>query len=246
MLDDFREFLKAQIPTESRALCEHQYLVKYFLHFFIGTLNLPNPLDWHRCQKTEWAKFLLSPEAPAAAATKKEIVAAANRFMQWLHERRPNEVPPLKFHTLSTAVYKKVEAERDMNGETHHPKALKDSDWEIIKQKVAPDIEPFVMLAYYYGLRRSETLGISTGDTRKSYLSVERQLVAIGRYEPLKGREARKVPHWFASPAQTYKWIESIKIKSLLIHPDTLTDHWNELWSLKISQFDIPQNPTNY
>lgn len=227
LLDDYKDFLITQIPTKSRALVEHQYLIKYFLHFFIGALDISDPLEWHRRQKTEWAKFLLSEKAPAAATTKKEIVAAANRFMEWLHERRPNEVPPLKFKPLTTAIYKKVEAEREMNGETHHPRAIKLPDWESISKHLPATIAPFVNLAYHYGLRRSETLGVKPGDTKKTYLSVERQLVALNQYEPLKGREARKVPHWFSEARNVYSWID--EAQTLLLHPDTLTDRWNVL-----------------
>jgi integrase len=227
LLESYKDYLVTQIPTTSRALSEHYYLVKYFLHFFIGQMDMPNPLDWHRVHETEWAKFLVSPDAPAAATTKREIVAAANRFMRWLHKRRPSEVPPLEFKPLSTPTLKQVEAKRELAGTVHHPKMLKDKDWETIKKNIPEGLRPLVMLAYSYGLRRSESLALKSGDVKKGYLSVERSLVGPGEYTTLKAREKRQTPHWTCTAAQAYGWIEEIHAKGLVIHPDSFTKRWN-------------------
>ena len=175
MLEDYKDYLLVQIPTRSKAINEHNYLVNYFLNFFIGKLNLADPLQWHAIHKTEWAKFLISDEAPAAAGSKKEVVAAANRFMAWLHDRRPQEVPPLKFQPLTKAKYKEIDAIRAMNGETREPQLVKDEHWAIIRTKLPnTTISPYVLLAYYFGLRRAESLGLNPGDARKGYLWVKR------------------------------------------------------------------------
>ncbi|RYZ68572.1 MAG: hypothetical protein EOP09_09330 [Proteobacteria bacterium] len=192
---------------------------------------MADPLQWHMVHKTEWAKYLMSSEAPGSAAAKKEIVKAANRFMLWLHDRRPGEVPPLKFQPLTKAVLKKVTADRQTHGEARVPTMIKDEHWAIIRCKLPTSVKPFALLAYHYGLRRSETLGLELKDVKLGYLRVERQLETFAdstpSFGPLKGREARKVPHWFSTPSEVHDLI-TLAV-SERVHPDTLTDRWTEL-----------------
>lgn len=225
---EYLEWLESQIPTKRNAHCEYTYLRDYFLNYFIGTLNLANPLDWFVVHETKWAKFLMSEEAPAAAKTKRAIIQAANRFMGWLHKKRPEEVPPLVFKPLSRAVFKEIEATRRMRGEAKERRAISDADWKKIRSALLQEsIRPLVFLSRFYGLRRSECLGVGQGDVRQGHLCVERQLGRLGTYLPTKGRGHRKVPHWFARPEEVYCWIEEAQKK--LMHPDTLTDRWNDL-----------------
>ena len=229
LLDQYKDFLLIQIPNRAKATNEYHYLVTYFLNFFIGKLGLANPLDWHLCHKTRWATYLVSKEAPSSGSTKKAIVAAANRFILWLHERRPGEVPPLKFTPLSKAKYKEIEAKRILNKEARETKMIKDEHWAIIRTKLPDSIRAFVMISYHYGLRRAESLGLQLEDVREGFLSVERQLESftddIPVYGPPKGREARKVPHWNNTATDVYNWIKEIQ----LMHPDTLSARWAEL-----------------
>ena len=231
LLDDYKDYLLVQIPTKGKALNEFHYLKTYFLGFFINKLNLPNPLQWHAVHKTEWAIYLVSDEAPSSGAAKKDIVAAANRFIAWLHDRRPSEVPPLRFQPLTKAKYKEIEATRQLKGEARKPKFIKDEHWAKIRLRSTAELTPFILLAYHYGLRRSETLGLTTDDVRTGYLSIERQLASYSDHTPLyappKGRETRKVPHWLGSPKNAYRW--ATDASSNLAHPDTLTDLWSDL-----------------
>lgn len=229
LLEEYKAELIAQSPSRERALCEFHYLYQYFLLFFIGQQNLPNPVDWHRVHKTVWAEYLREHPNVKASSTKREVVQAANAFMEWLHNRRPDEVPPLKFHPLSTEVYKKIRATREMNGEARDRKYIPLKDWEKIREKLG-DLAPYVHLAACYGLRRAEVLGLNVNDVAQNYLNVERQLERLTptpEYGPLKGREARKVEHWYMSPDQATEWIEDIQ--KALMHPDTLTERWKEL-----------------
>ncbi len=227
LLSEYEEWLLAQIPTARNARCEFKYLKTYFLNYFIGALDLANPLDWHRVHDTKWAKYLLSDEAPSSVQTKRAIVQSANRFMGWLHKRRPAEVPPLVFAPVSKASFKAVQAQRELDDDVRDRKVITDADLEIILKRAGPDLLPFIQLGLNYGLRRAEALGVAPGDVKKGCLSVERQLVTVTpapKHGPLKGRSERKVPHWFAKAAQAYKWVDLAK--AALVHPDTLSDRW--------------------
>jgi integrase len=79
-------------------------------------------------------------------------------------------------------------------------------------------------LAYFYGLRRNEALGLCLQDVRNAYLSVERQYVGLDKngkpmYAPLKNRTSRNVPHLFLEPSEAYEFIEMMQ--QHLMHPDT-------------------------
>jgi len=231
-LDDYLSHLLTQIPDQHNAGTEFYYLRHYFLNFFITKLQMRDPLHWHVAHKSKWAEFLLSNEVPRSVAVKKKIVQAANRFMIYLHEQRPQEVPPLKFSPLSKAIYKKLVADRFLEGSAKERKFVKEEHWAVIQVKMeelAPNLEPFALLAYGYGLRRSETMGFEASDVRQGYLYVQKQLIKFKnqspKYGPLKGRKPRKVPHnWLSNPTLASIWIKSGSAK--LMHPDTLSDSW--------------------
>lgn len=241
LLDDFKDYLLAQIPSRNNATTAHYYLTHYFLNFFINQLSLKDPLQWHEVHETKWAKFLLSPEVPASAHAKRIIIATANRFMRWLHKKRPSEVPPLEFKPFTTARFKEIEANRKMKGQARERTMIPDADWKTILDHARPEIKAFIQLCYHYGLRRSEAMGMKPEDVRKGFLSVERQLVAFTNgspvYGPLKGRQSRTCPHWFCKPDDAYGLIRDSQ--SNLMHPDTLTDLWNDLMGRLNLNYDI-------
>jgi integrase len=231
LLDSYRDFLLAQIPTRAKALAEYQYLVKYFLGFFISRKNLPDPLQWHKIHKTDWASYLESKEVPPATGTKKQIIQAANKFIRWLHDQRPQECPPLVFEPFSRAKFRAIEAQRRLSGEVEEGRYISEEDWDTICNALSGRLRGFVLLAYSYGLRIGETLGIALQDVKQGYLSIERQLLRIPDgepvYGPLKGRDPRKVPHWCCSPNEVYTWVSAIE--SSRMHKDTLGRLWGKL-----------------
>ena len=204
-LDEYKEHLITRIPTRRKAVAEHSYLVNYFLHFFITKLKLTDPLEWHEHDETLWATYLATDkDVPKSASVKKTIVRAANRFMLYLHKKRPREVPPLVFDPLTKPKLKKIEADRILAGQKKIRKYMPDKHWALIAEKLpllAPNLEPFAMLAYHFGLRRAESLGLDLPDVNKTFLFLQKQLEKIPGgnpvYGPLKGREPRKIPYCF-------------------------------------------------
>jgi integrase len=241
LLENYKRYLLSQIPTQSLALTEFSYLRRYFLDYFINKLGLVNPVDWHRKQ-TIWAESLLRKEGEdtprlwedselRSAKLIKNIVNAANRFMRWLHMERPDELPPLLFKPVSRASLKELDARRTVLGIKKDRKFLTDEDWSLIETNLPESIKSMVLLAKYYGLRRSEVLGLKVEDVRKGFLSVERQIENHNSngttYRPLKGREARAIPHWFSTPKEAYIWITDVQ--KYICDKDTFSQKFTSL-----------------
>lgn len=220
--DKYLEFLLAQISNPITARCEHTYVMRYFLNYFVNIEEQIDPVVWHRTHKTGWANYLLSLKK--SPSTLKQIVYAANKFLRWLHTEMP-DIPLLQFEPISVARFKELAASRRMNKEARETNYISEEHWnEIIKAAPAP-LVPVIQLYWNFGLRRNEALGLKLEDVRHGHLSVERQIVTLGKFKPLKGRLARKVPYWYATPELTYRWIESIQP----LHPRTLATIWDEL-----------------
>jgi len=229
LLAEYLNYLCQIIPNQENAKTEYYYLVNYALNFYICHKNVINPLEWPNYQG-EWGKYLESNKCPKSAKTKRYIVQALNRFCLWLQEKRPLEITrQLTFKPISKAKYKMIEAIREMNGEKVDHKTISEHHWKTISELTHWEIRPHIMLAYLYGLRRSEILAIRLEDIKTDCLSIERQLIDLKpTYGPLKGRKKRFVPHYFCTPADCYSYIKSMKV----IHPDTLTDKWAERMKL--------------
>lgn len=257
LLDLYLEYLRTQIPSKKHALVEFTNLQRYFFGFFIVRMGIADPLMWHR-QQNHWAKALLNKIDSEdthfkeewrlftagdvrSAKTLRSIVNAANRFMQFLHERRPDEVPPLRFNPLNRAAYKELEARRKLKGKVIIRKFIPANHWETIKQKSPKEILAWVQLCYAYGLRRSEVMAIDHSSIMTNYLKVSKQLTGFPEpnkpvYGPLKGRKERKVPHWFCTPAQAYELVSQVEG---LMHPDTFSRRWAELMAELGFDYDI-------
>jgi integrase len=243
LLDTYFDFLKTQIPSEKHANSEFSALQRYCLNFFIVKLKKPNPLEWHLNQefwarsllnkissddssfKEEWR--LLEPNELLSAKTLKSIVNAMNRFMVFLHQKRPGEVPPLLFKPISRASFKELEARRRHEKKTVIRKFIRDEHWKVIQERIPEDIKIWSQLAYLYGLRRSEVMALDLNCVRKDNLFITKQLIAIPEpdkpvFGPLKSRMDRKVPHWFCKASAAYNLINKLQSRSYA-HPGTLS-----------------------
>jgi integrase len=258
LLDEYERHIRIKIPNADNAQAEIARLKNYVINFFVGKKGLVNPKDWYRKQD-DWAEFLLGPDSPPAASTKRKIVHEANRFIEWLHKIRPNEMPLYRFDPLTQARLREVEFQRSVMKIKKVRRDISDADWKIIKEALPEDIKPWIMLCYHYGLRRSEALGLSLEGTdciMEDGIELKQQLTGYDRnsgqceYGKLKteGRlteyqqlaEKRFIPHKLggADPNDTYEWIRVGKEKCLM-HPDTLTKRWSELMDKLKLDYDV-------
>lgn len=236
LLGEFHEYLNLNIPSQNYASGVYGYVVNHFLKFFMEQQKLSNPTDWHKIHKTEWVKYL--NKTIKAPKTKRAIVQASNRFIAWLHEKKP-DIPKLVFEPFSRTMYNTLKSYHELNPDRRNPTAIPDTHWKLIEKRINDDfndIKPFAYLGYHYGLRRAETLGVNTDDVREGYLFIQRQVFKVILTsadkkkiftKPLKGKTSRKVPHWFSTPDEIFSLIE--QIPNLMVHPDTLGQRWAEL-----------------
>lgn len=248
LMDDYREnYLYQQIPTLKDAQSMYGYLDKYALNFFIEKLGLKNPLEWHRHQNV-WGRYLLNkgeletnklifePNEIKSAKLIRMTVNELNRFMKYLHLKRPDEVAALTFDPISKAAYKEHEARRKLDNNLRASKYIKADHWAKIEdylEKNQVKWRFFVYLAKSYGLRRNEVLGLQLTDVRKAHIAVDRQFEKLIEneinYKPLKNRQPRKVPHWLITPGKAHSWIN--EIPNSILHPDTISAQFKELMS---------------
>jgi integrase len=227
LLEKYLKYLKTQIATQSVAITNFNYLKKYVLGYFIGQCDLMDPNDWtHIEHQTNWGDYLLNHKEVRAAKTKRTIVSEANRFLYWLAEMRGKEVRYKKMQPLTKSQLKTVEAVRILKGENSQRKLIPDDHWKRIEANLPAHLMANANLGYHYGLRRSETLGVQVQNVKLGYLRLERQLIKIGVYGPLKGKLARKVDHWFTSVKNTHKWVKVAEANPM--HPTTLSTEWAE------------------
>lgn len=212
MMDDYHDFLLSQVPNEGNAIREYNATVKHCLNYFVGSLNLSDPLEWHKVHKTKWAAYLTKLEL--APTTLRGFIQGANRFLRWLHERRPAEAPPLVLAPLSRAALRQLTATYRLDNPEER-RFVTEEEW--LALKLPDSIRAAATFCYIYGLRRSEALALKPQDVRSGYLSVERQLVSLTDTAATKGKDLRKTPHWFGTAKDSAKLVKQI----VLMHPDT-------------------------
>jgi integrase len=234
-LDEYQNiYLRRYIPSEAQAKKLVFYLRTYFLNYFVGRLNLANPIEWKR-EEASWGVALINKQAKnqpcvfddgknRSAKVIKTIIYEANRFMRYVHSKRP-DIAPIVFEPLSKAILKDHEATRVLNDEVREIKYIPEDHWKLLEKNLKQkDWGALPLLCYNYGLRRKEAYGTKTSDLKKGFLSVERQLEKITEFKqrtfkPLKSRYQRKTPHWFGNISESYELIQ--RIERLTLHPDT-------------------------
>lgn len=228
LLEEYLSYLIATIPTEAVAKSEFYALKTHALAYFINKLNLADPVDWKR-KESLWTQALLNRRQDKAKTPPvwednkdrsptliKGTVQALNRFMRWLNKRDMHTYPLILFDPVTAAQMKDLKARRVLNGDAIIRKMVRKESWEHIKESSTGFLNAALNLAYHYGLRRNEVLGLQKEDVRQGWINLQRQLKKFTikggpKYGPLKGRDARTVPHWFCTAKQAYAWIEEIE-----------------------------------
>jgi integrase len=253
LMNDYIRELRNEIPKYKKVKDHIHLLEKYFLGFFVQKLGFAEPLEWHRHQdfwglalinlpndpkkddfdkhfKEEWRLF--NPGETRSPKTLKGIVQAGNRFMRFLHKRRPKEIPPLEFDPLKSARLKTIQANRVRDGKATIRYNIPDKDWAVIEKACPISIKRYILIIKRYGLRRAESMAIQKGNFLKNKLEVKQQLIALPEptkpvYDILKGKDLRSVPHSWFSNSKDIK--EIMSLESTPMHPDTFTKIWEEL-----------------
>jgi integrase len=210
-----------RIPTEIK------YLNDYVLHFFVSVKNLPNPKDW-RAEETQdaWWEWLSERLAPA---TRMDIIGTANRFIAWLREQRGvAELPEFKLSPISFKVYGRELENWRISKEDTARTSIPDEHWKVIlKAAEQAGILAHVKLGYFFGLRRSEILGVKPQDAQEKMLLISRTLKGLNppQFATTKSGKARKIPYWFATQEEAAVWIAEVAQNRM--DPDTLTKLWS-------------------
>lgn len=260
LLEEFRAQLQAEIPNEKDFRYLYNTVFKaYFLNYFISSIKVLDPNEWYRNQ-SRWGLALMGKAddddhnvfkdekgktVSRSIKTINQVVQIANRFMAFLHMKNPEEYKKWAFEPVTKGARKEYEAKfqlknkgDDIDGKGRY---IPEKIWKKIDKELPDDIGPFIRLMYYYGLRRSESLGFDNTDyVKKGYLRVTQQITGYrneeARYGPLKDREKRETPHWFCKPDKAYELIEAGLNRKM--HADTLYEKWTKFMKRKDIKMD--------
>ena len=177
--------------------------------------------------QTKWATVRVHKEGVIWSSTMiGKVVMFSNGFIKFIHQKKPRLFPLLVFDPVPNAVLTRHDAKRNLDGKRdRRGKFVKEEDWKTILEKTDPAILPFIKLAYSFGFRDAESLGVKPTDVMKKYFHAQRQLVNLPEpdkpvYGPLKSNKDRKIFYLFTTPKEAYQLINALPP---LMHPTTLS-----------------------
>lgn len=214
-LTEFESLLstRSNKPAHTRAImnCLHAHVLNFFIH----TKKLPNPNGWKKYEH-EFGSYLLNKKLSAAHITR--IAQTANRFIKFLYMNFQDELKFFELSPVSLHVLKDIKTSN-----SDRSKYISEEQFETICKSATESILPAIKLAYAFGLRRSEVLGLSVEDVFEESLVVNRQLISLlpnKVFDSLKNKENREVLYWYMTPEETFSLISQLPS----MHPDTLSD----------------------
>jgi integrase len=223
----FEDLLRSRVTREKSVVTAVGALEKYVLKYFLVERKVANPNHWRQLED-EWQVWLANKKI--SVAHRKRVIQNANKFLAFLFKR---EI--CKERIVFEQVARRLEKEEGA-AQTDRKKHISEVDWVKIKECISDDIKSHVQLAYYYGLRRAEVLGVKESDLFEECLAVNRQLSRVApkpAFVTLKSKESREVPHWLIGADACLELI--LNIESNIMHPDTLGDLFlREMQRLKL------------
>lgn len=214
-LAEFEALLATRSNKTAHVSALMQCLHTHSLKFFIKEKGLPNPNGWKKYEH-EFGAELLKKELSAAHIVR--ITQTTNRLIKFLYMRHQEELKFFELDPVSVHVLKDI---KTVN--TDRLKYISPENYKAILKGCSPSIKPAIELAYAFGLRRAEVLGLSPDDVYEESLSLSRQLIKllpVKTFDDLKNKEKRDVMYWYSTPEETYGLIESLPE----MHPDTMSD----------------------
>ena len=218
-IEGFEASLSNKIEAKDYIVNIMSMLNDFTFKFFIRTLKVPDPNHWLRYED-KFASFLMKEKKSVSYL--KRIIQVTNRFLKYLHRTNPDEVRLIILDPLSKMKLQSLKAKNSIDREKY---ITSDQYKKILKEVDDKTILPAIEIAYHFGLRIAEVLGLEVDDVFEDCLDVKRQLIKLTPIKytgPLKNKIKRSVPYWFASPEDVYNWIESLP----QIHHDTLSDRF--------------------
>lgn len=226
-LKEFYELLESEIPTLEVVQGNWAHLERHFLRYFIQFGA--NPMEWHRDHQAQWCNYLF--ETGLGPRSLRSIVQISNRFVKFLHWKRPNEIPLMIFKPISKARFRKFSVEWDESDRGRKRSYISELNYAQMVKKIPNEIKSVFILCYKFGLRRGESMGLYERPecVKKGYLHINKQLKQYTRDHELKldttkGRAARKVPYWYSSPEEVYNLIQ----KMVVLCPDEYSRKFSE------------------
>lgn len=223
-LTRFESFLASQSNDPAHVRAMLSYLNDHVFAFFIQHKKITDPWQWHLAS-VEWGNWLIAKGL--GPRTIKQIVAVANRFTNFLQEKVYTEMPlARKLEPIGRTKLKRMLLNYPSAGKFIDDDAWKKCvDWF---KRNDPDVLPNLLLSEWYGLRLSESQGLSKSKFFNSYLLISEQgdKLSLNKIvlKPTKTSDTRKVPHWNVDPKKAWEQVKLIKV----MHPDTLNRRINE------------------
>lgn len=182
------------------------------IDYFVIKKKLASPADWERKQ-FDFGEHLLKAELSLHTIQKTQVVT--NQYLEFLHKKFPHEVPRLELMLITPAKRKLLRADAEEN---ERGQLILDSHYRLLL-RYGGDIKPHIELAWCFGGRRSEILGLQVENVFVDNLEITRQIESCpvkGEpiFKPTKGRMKREVPYWFTTPEIAYDLISRIKLMS--------------------------------
>ncbi len=198
-------------------------LNRYVFEFFILQCQIPDPSRWH-LKDDAWGEWLLQQKL--SARTLKKVVSIANRFNRFLVEKvDPNMETPRVLDPIGKVTLSKLAAK-----ENSGTKYIGVWVFEQIISKAKtddPDVIPNILLCYNFGLRISETLGITRDKFLRGALVIDEQgdklVNNVVTRRPVKTKDSRRVPYWNMPAKDAWELVKQIKP----MHPDSLIKRVN-------------------
>lgn len=212
---------------------------RYFLRYWYDR-NVVDYQEWFLLRnQRKLMSYIL--KTGIAVKTIRAVIQSINMFFRYLHEASDGEITDYKytFPSLTREVCKKHEIERlknigNLDKRYSGHDYISEAQFKKIYKHLSNTNNPVkwhAWVAYYYGLRRSETLAVSADIIKKGCIEVTEQLVAYASGEdpvfaPLKhSKTLRKVPHWHGKSLDV---VATIFNNAVYMHPTTLTNFWSK------------------
>lgn len=224
-LKKFERYLERNITEPSVLKTTMTRLHTHVLEFFILQCKLPDPAQWHR-KEDEWREWLL--EKNVSSSVLRKTVQIANKFTKYLSTRLyPEMTRPHVLEPFGRRLLEKVAHERRGRPRT---KFIKPATWEeILKYAMEyyPVVVPNMRLCMAFGLRISETMGLTKDKFLRDCLIIDEQWASLKNGKILRKKVktfSRRVPYWNMTAREAWEVAQMIKP----MHKNTLVNAVNE------------------